>query len=394
MKKLLLSSAALFGLTATALAADVPRRAVVAPAPVVPVAVPVFTWTGFYAGVNAGYGFSDSKNDKFCNSGLGFGGCGFAGSGLAVPTLTITDNIGTIGPLAPVVPAAGSLVGFGGNRRNQDGFVGGGQIGYNYQFTPGSGFVIGIEADIQYADFGRRRDADFFGLGVSGSNIFTANPVLPAGVILPNGPGFGIVSPTVGSAGNVVLFSNAFGNEYGRAQIDWFGTVRGRLGYALDRLLIYATGGAAFTDRSNRCFDGGVFNGGFGCSFGGVLSGAAVPASFFADPIAAAVGANVSANTFFSNGRIHRSNDFGWTVGGGVEYAFTDNITAKLEGLYVNFDNERRSNFFNFGDSVVGVTNTGAPVTSTGLGSVGFDSRHNDDFAVVRAGLNYKFTTF
>ena len=57
MKKLLLSSVALFGLSTAALAADLPRRQYVAPAPII--AVPVFTWTGFYVGVNAGAAFRD-----------------------------------------------------------------------------------------------------------------------------------------------------------------------------------------------------------------------------------------------------------------------------------------------------------------------------------------------
>ena len=56
MKKILLSSVALLGLTATAMAADLlSRRA--APAPII-AAVPVFTWTGFFLGVNAGYGWT------------------------------------------------------------------------------------------------------------------------------------------------------------------------------------------------------------------------------------------------------------------------------------------------------------------------------------------------
>ena len=38
------------------------RRTVVAPAPFVP--VPVFTWTGFYVGANAGWGFSDTNTDN------------------------------------------------------------------------------------------------------------------------------------------------------------------------------------------------------------------------------------------------------------------------------------------------------------------------------------------
>src|SRR5215203_5253767 len=122
MKKLLLSSVALFGLTATALAADLPRRTIVAPAPVPYVAVPVFTWTGFYLGVNAGAAFTDRNNDDFDN-GFGFGS--FGGSGLSVQT--------TAG-LAPVVPLSGvnsfAFNGFDRRRNNDVAFAGGGQIGY------------------------------------------------------------------------------------------------------------------------------------------------------------------------------------------------------------------------------------------------------------------------
>src|SRR4051812_18742235 len=180
MKKLLLSSVALLVLSTAALAADLPRREYVAPAPVV--AVPVFTWTGFYVGVNAGYGFSDRNNhddDSFNNF-------GFGGSGLSVPS--------GLGGLAPVVPVTGfNTFGFTDtNRRNRDGFVGGGQVGYNFQFTPGSGFVFGVEADIQYTDFGRRNNNDAFGFNGfgNGTGIFTAATV-PDGI-----PGTGILPPS------------------------------------------------------------------------------------------------------------------------------------------------------------------------------------------------------
>src|SRR3954447_12041324 len=169
MKKLLLSSVALFGLSTAALAADLPARQYVAPAPIV--AVPVFTWTGFYVGVNAGYGFSDRNNDDNFFNNFAFGG-----TGLSVPS--------ELGGLAPVVPVTGfNTFGFTDTNRNRDGFVGGGQIGYNFQFTPGNCFVIGVEADIQYADCGRRNNDNNFGafgfngLG-NGTGIFTAATVL------------------------------------------------------------------------------------------------------------------------------------------------------------------------------------------------------------------------
>src|SRR4051794_22416252 len=265
MKKLLLSSVALFGLSTAALAADLPRRQYVAPPPIV--AVPVFTWTGFYVGVNAGYGFSDRNKDdnNFFNT-FAFGGTGFS-------TLT------TGGALAPVVPVTGiNTFGFTDTNRNRDGFVGGGQIGYNYQFTPGTGFVVGVEADIQYADFGRRNNDNNFGAfglnGLGNGGLFTA------ATVPPGTPGLGILPST--GAGNVALFNGGnglFNNNFDNRH-DWFATVRGRLGYAWDRLLIYATGGVAFRDSSDNCSDN--FFGGCGAFFSnGITSGASLVGTGF-----------------------------------------------------------------------------------------------------------------
>ena len=106
---------------------------------------------------------------------------------------------------------------------------------------------------------------------------------------------------------------------------DWFGTVRGRVGYAWDRTLIYATGGFAYGNVEDRYFD----------------------------PV---VGTTSSSST-----------RTGWTVGGGAEYAFTDNWTVKGEYLYVDLDDQRIS----------------APVVD----DVTFEHKFN----VVRLGLNYKF---
>ncbi|GEP03565.1 outer membrane protein [Methylobacterium oxalidis] len=299
MKKLLSTLAAFTALTAAASAADLPRRA----APPVFTPVPVFTWTGFYAGFNAGYAFDVSSN---------------AANGF---TQTLTNPVTLTGPGG--APVATSILPLGATlayrNADRDGFSGGGQIGYNYQFTPGSGVVVGIEADAQYLDFGARRN-----------NRFTTNA--PIGTINPNFvPVNGVLST-----------------------LDFFGTVRGRIGYAFDRVLFYGTGGFAYASGDSRL--------------------------------------NQFAN-------VARGDDFltGWTVGGGVEYALpTDSflnffrssaVTLKVEGLYVNLDQGRATNL-----PIVGGLNTVGglvPVYNT-LGTV----RRDSEFAVVRAGLNYKFGTY
>ena len=131
MKKFLIGIAIAGVASTAALAADLPSRR--APPVFVPPAIPVFTWTGLYAGINAGYAF-DGKNS-------------YSNSGPAVVGLVTT-------PFA---------------RTNANGFTGGGQIGYNMQLGGGipvigqlggffgnggttGGVVVGVEADAAYTD--------------------------------------------------------------------------------------------------------------------------------------------------------------------------------------------------------------------------------------------------
>jgi len=288
-KSLFLASTATALLVGAASAADLPRRA--APPPVF-VPVPVFTWTGFYAGFNAGYGFDASSS--------------------RAPTV-----IGVNGASTLVPPGTTAVLAFSNGSRN-DGFTGGGQIGYNYQFTPGSGFVVGVEADAQYVDFGRER------------NRFSATGPLAAQQVF---------------------------NPTGVSGLDYFGTVRGRLGYAFDRTLVYGTGGFAYGSGGGRDF--------------GLT--------------------NASRDSFQT----------GWAAGGGIEYALpTDSffnffkssaVTFKVEGLYVNLDQGNRNN------GAFAVNNVGTVITtnSPGVALVSGGRQIRDtEFAVVRAGLNYKFGSY
>ncbi|SFG91393.1 outer membrane immunogenic protein, partial [Methylobacterium gossipiicola] len=91
----------------------------------------------------------------------------------------------------------------------------------------------------------------------------------------------------------------------------------------------------------------------------------------------------------------------GWAAGGGIEYALpTDSffnffkssaVTFKVEGLYVNLDQGNRNN------GAFAVNNVGTVITtnSPGVALVSGGRQIRDtEFAVVRAGLNYKFGSY
>jgi len=146
---------------------------------------------------------------------------------------------------------------FGHERTSIGGYNVGGTIGYNYQFHPN--WVVGIEGDIGYADIQARTSSSFAG-----------------------------------------LTSNA------KAGIDgYFGTIRGRIGYAQGPWLFYATGGWAFAQGHASATD-----------TSGVL------------------GYTASASRDLS----------GYAVGGGVEYAVNQNLSLKGEYLYVDFNKNRAGN--------------------------------------------------
>jgi len=176
------------------------------------------------------------------------------------------------------------------------GVIGGLQGGYNWQSGP---VVLGVEADMQAAGL----SGTSAGLGAGGSN--------PLGVA--------------------------------HQTVDWFGTLRGRVGWtATPTLLLYATGGLAVGGGGGRF---SYLNGG-----------------------------NNSADAFDAPTHL------GFAAGGGLEWAFAPEWSAKLEYLYVDLG--RRPGYFaNQTDAA------GDPVPNVaGLG--GF----KDNFHVVRVGLNYHFS--
>jgi outer membrane immunogenic protein len=186
-------------------------------------------------------------------------------------------NAVVVGPNNTFVPFD---AGFGGDN---DSFLAGVHAGYNYQI---GSFVVGIEGDVEGL-FGDDDDDNFSGV------VFN------------------------GATGQPAAF--AFNSN----TLDWQGSIRGRVGFAFDRALIYATGGFAF---------------------GGVSGG-------------------------FSNGLVSSGDDTitGWTLGAGLEYAFTNNLTTRIEYRYTQYEGN---------DSVFDNITFGGD---------------DLDFHTVRVGISYKF---
>jgi len=153
-----------------------------------------------------------------------------------------------------------------------DGGFGGGQLGYNWQR---GNIVFGLEGDIQAGDISGR--------------------------------------------------AYTFDGDTARSDVNWFSTVRGRLGFTNGPWLLYATGGLAIADVDNRV--------------------------------------NLVGAPSFHNSETLT----GYAVGGGLEWKFTQNWSAKAEYLYLGLGN------------------------STLYNSDGDSGRVNNDIQTVRVGLNYHF---
>jgi outer membrane immunogenic protein len=265
MKKIALAAAPLIMLTAgTASAADLAARPYTkAPA----AAATVYNWTGFYIGINGGYGWNDSQD-------VGVGGS----------PLILAAQPGVVPSAVRGLKPEGGLIG--------------GTIGYNWQFGRG---LAGIEADFDWADI---RDSRVVDLPVGGPNVRTT----------------------------------------ASQKIDFFGTVRGRLGFlATDQLLLFATGGLAYANVTSN----GNVN------------------EFFNQP---AIG-----RQFIANADEFR---YGWTIGAGAEWKFAPNWSLKGEYLYYDLGNHTiRGNQSN-------------PANNVDFALYSFNTRGS----IARAGINYQFS--
>jgi outer membrane immunogenic protein len=241
-----ITSLLLLGTSLAANAADLPPAQPVYKAPPA-YAPPQFSWTGFYIGGNLGGGWNQGN---------------------------VTDSV------------------FGVNFSNHSNaaFLGGGQVGVNYQINS---FVIGAEADF-----------DWFANNNNSGN------------------------------GTTVVFGGVPTTLRVSANDRWLTTLAARFGVAVDHALFYGKAGGGWVGAGNFA----VTN---------VGTGASVALS------------NSNTNS-------------GWLLGAGIEYAFTQNWTAKLE--------------YDF----LGLNNASYTVVVPGVGADTFSTR-NRDVQMLTVGVNYLF---
>jgi outer membrane immunogenic protein len=201
---------------------------------------------------------------------------------------------------------------------NNSSFVGGIQAGYNWQR---GALLLGVETDI-----------DYFGINASRSVRAPYDPTDPI---------FGV-------------------DVNDRVKVEYLGTVRGRLGYASGTLLLYATGGLAYTTLKHS-HDFSEF--GFGSD------------------------THCSGSNFCDLGGSSQSRfKTGWTVGGGAEWAFNRSWSLKAEYLYADLGGvSSTTNYLVGGPNIFGFT-PGSQVRNSAVS-------HSADLVVqtVRVGINYRF---
>jgi outer membrane immunogenic protein len=250
-----------------------------------PAAPPPYDWSGFYGGVNVGADWGQSSITSTP-------GLPFPAFENTVPGFGIIITPGQFATL-PSTSSTASTV------------LGGGQLGYNLQ----SGHVVyGLEADIDGTGLHEGSTSTLTRTTLSGTQTVTAN------------------------------FS---------ANIDWIATIRGRLGYAVDRGMLYVTGGLAGAATSlNTVY---------------AITEPLQPPGFGPFP-----GAASSSNVVW-----------GWTVGAGGEWAFDRNWSAAAEYRHSDFG----SPSYNIGFSDTSLI----PFTTTMSASVHWTEDQ------VTARLNYHF---
>jgi outer membrane immunogenic protein len=311
MKTLAIAIAVAALIGTPAFAADMPLKAP-PPAP-----APVYSWTGWYAGVNLGASFGHVKTD-------------FNAAPVDVTT---------------VVPPGGFFLtpGLAGSDiSHPSGFIGGGQIGYNWQVSPI--WVVGLEADFQGA---LEKEHNTFGGPFTGFLDFATT--------------FAPAAPTTVTGSTTIDY---------QTKIDWFGTGRGRVGYLWGdgAVLTYLTGGLAY--------------GRVGIQGTSTVSGTV---------------SNPLSGSFFNTQAFDQSHvNIGWVVGYGIEgKLLIPGWTYRIESLYMDLGTlDARSSLVSSSPAVgptLCVVGVPCPPPTAGASGGGVTTHSHFTDGILRLGFNYQF---
>jgi outer membrane immunogenic protein len=308
MKKLAIGAVAVVALIGTpVLAADLNKPVYKAPPPAPP--APVYTWTGWYVGLNAGWIGSDDN----------------------VNTNAVVTSFSSDPTTATTLAAAAT------NQLTDraSGFLGGGQVGYNYQFA--SNLLAGFEADIQ-------------GSSLRGTSN-TSNSVLTNLDVVPNGGNWNTTTAV-------------------SSHLNYLGTVRARVGVIVwPTLLMYGTGGFAYGGVSSNTSMG----------INATVNATGAPGQ--GEPVGSPV---VGVAPGFTSGSFSGTRT-GWTAGAGLEWMFLPNWSAKLEYLHYDLG----SATYGTGGYSVAVGPTDLP--GDGIAAISTSTTEQFRGDIVRVGLNYLF---
>ncbi len=265
-----------------------------------PPATTVFSWEGFYAGANLGYGWARANNDLNA----------FA-TQFGIPGSTICP------------PNGGAFCLSGSGTNKIDGAIGGLQTGYNWQVGK---LLAGIETDVQVSN---QRSAQ----GIAPS--FALGPALTENA--------------------AVLYTQ---------RIAWLGTLRGRVGVAVDRLIFYGTGGLAYAGIES--------------------TGSATAPAFFDPALTIAVPCTGSACPLASPWTNDQTK-LGWTIGAGIEGAVFGAWSIKVEYLYVDLGSAQTT-FTTLAGCYGSLAGGACTPSNPGTGTI--TGRVTDN--IFRVGLNYR----
>ena len=341
-----------------------------------------FTWTGFYAGINGGYDWSNGKGGKsgahntqfsafgphsvtpgsgswYDNEGVGYS----AGSPGAGGAWSYNDSVST---------TLGTLPGERNLSTKRSSVMGGLQGGYNQQYGH---FVFGFEADMMGFDAKKTSTAtDSF----TGTTTYLSQTSVTAPASLPtNWSPYALNSEGGGtphSSGANYWTDYAGVGTYTQSKSlhqEWLGTLRARAGLSYERALLFVTGGAAFGDAK------------------------AAASQRLRYAATAGDGYDIARNETRWDGSTNQTR-IGFALGAGGEYALTDNWIIRAEYMYYNLGNVKMNLHQSWAsDSVntAGICNDQAQTACSGSPFVAANktSTTKVDGNIVRGAISYKF---